>query len=195
MIIFFGKGEFESDALIKDCLNRYLKLSQCVNLQNANQTQKGESEINSLSQCQTLQQFNVKNVVISRVGKPHFENLDLKFSLSHSHGVFVLAFSKFEVGLDIEFVRELNFEKFSRLFNSDSAECFFRRWTKCEALGKYLGSGASFVMGGAKVVAKKVRNFESQGGVFTEIPLISGYTATTASMPQEIILVKYDYKS
>ncbi|HKL93719.1 MAG TPA: hypothetical protein VJZ69_00355 [Clostridia bacterium] len=176
MIIFFGKGKFDSDTLIKDCLRRYAVLLQDLRLQND----------------ATLTQKEVDSAVIAREGKPHFEHLDLRFSLSHSHGAFLLAFSANEVGVDLELVRNIEHNRFVRLIDCDSTEEFFKKWTTYEALGKYKGLGAHIILGGKEKLENEIRHFLDLGGVFTSIPAFCGYVATVASLPQEIVLIKYD---
>ena len=95
-----------------------------------------------------------------RYGKPYIsaEDLDLRFNVSHSRGIAVIAVSlKREVGVDVEFV-DRNFDVFkvapslfsavevSRLRSLPSrlqTVAFFASWTQREALLKATGDGFS----------------------------------------------------
>jgi 4'-phosphopantetheinyl transferase len=84
---------------------------------------------------------------------------DLRFNLSHSGNVVVLAFAlQAEVGIDVETVREMQdmeavaklclssaqFRAFCQLPRGDaSVRAFYRIWTRKEALIKALGTGLS----------------------------------------------------
>jgi 4'-phosphopantetheinyl transferase len=94
-------------------------------------------------------------------GKPvlaeEFAQRELRFNLSHSHGLALLALARREVGIDIEFLnRKVEHEQIATRFFSAS-ECaellalphaqrsdgFFRCWTRKEAYIKALGEGLS----------------------------------------------------
>ncbi len=94
-------------------------------------------------------------------GKPalaeEFEDREIRFNLSHSHGLALLAVARREVGIDIEFIeREVEHEQIATRFFSASecaellalpsaqrSEGFFRCWTRKEAYIKALGEGLS----------------------------------------------------
>ncbi|MDD4839344.1 MAG: hypothetical protein PHE93_01565 [Clostridia bacterium] len=176
MIIFFGKGKYESDVQVQKCLAKYANLTNDLNC---------GSHFESITE-------EIENPIICRNGKPHFENSNVKFSVSHSHGFFVIAFSDSEVGIDLEFVRKIDNRKFSRLIDFESDEDFFKKWTAYEALAKYTGKGISFIFGGIEQIEKEKAELMNEGVILTQIPVFKGYVCTAASKQQEIILVKYD---
>lgn len=100
------------------------------------------------------------NFIYTPHGKPEIANEvaynDLKFNLSHSHGLALYAFTLGrQIGIDIERVRtNLSFEKiakrffspsefnmFSALPPSERIEGFFNCWTRKEAYIKAIGEG------------------------------------------------------
>ncbi len=95
-------------------------------------------------------------------GKPtlaeQFADREIRFNLSHSHGLALLAVTRGrEVGIDVEFIeRKLEHEQIATRFFSASeceellalppaqrSEGFFRCWTRKEAYIKALGEGLS----------------------------------------------------
>ncbi|HEV2132300.1 MAG TPA: 4'-phosphopantetheinyl transferase superfamily protein [Longimicrobiaceae bacterium] len=94
-------------------------------------------------------------------GKPalaeEFAEREIRFNLSHSHGLALLALARREVGIDLEFIaREVEHEQIATRFFSRSeraaflalppaqrSEAFFRCWTRKEAYIKALGEGLS----------------------------------------------------
>jgi 4'-phosphopantetheinyl transferase len=93
-------------------------------------------------------------------GKPELaqkvQNVDLRFNLSHSHGLAIFAFSiARELGIDAEFIREdvetdeiarryfsnVEREELSSLKDADRAKGFFLCWTRKEAYVKARGKG------------------------------------------------------
>jgi 4'-phosphopantetheinyl transferase len=96
-------------------------------------------------------------------GKPHLtaphEGLEITFSVSHSFGMAVFAFTKRDtLGVDVEFIsREVDINNLAlRYFSPDESrylqhlpvkarrEVFFQIWTLKEAYIKGLGSGLSY---------------------------------------------------
>ena len=96
--------------------------------------------------------------VIKRLesGKPVFTNIPYYFNISHSCGRAVCVLSDVEVGVDIEFIKKVrafdliaeNFfapEEIKRFRSAkNSAEEFYRIWTRKEALLKKSGSGIAY---------------------------------------------------
>lgn len=98
----------------------------------------------------------------TKYGKPYLERescaFDLRFNLSHSHGLALFAFTEGrEIGVDIEWIRkgiaqEQIAERFfaseevavlRRLPESQQDEAFFNCWTRKEAFIKAKGEGLS----------------------------------------------------
>lgn len=86
--------------------------------------------------------YNIKNSIVEFYGKkPFLKNRELFFSISHSGEYIVLAFSKFDCGVDIEKIKLREFEAISKRmrFNCNTLKEFYVEWTKYEAeykLGK-----------------------------------------------------------
>ncbi|MBQ6094914.1 MAG: 4'-phosphopantetheinyl transferase superfamily protein [Lachnospiraceae bacterium] len=92
-------------------------------------------------------------------GKPYFENIPLKFSLSHSGSAVMLAVSESEIGADLQEIKQTNWEKLSERFYAEeekqrlhrllekdperAREEFFRLWCLKEAYGKWSGEGVT----------------------------------------------------
>ncbi|HEX8149146.1 MAG TPA: 4'-phosphopantetheinyl transferase superfamily protein [Pyrinomonadaceae bacterium] len=91
-------------------------------------------------------------------GKPYLQSCDIRFNLSHSGGLALLAVARErEVGVDVEEVRELeDFAQIAERFFSPaesrklrgvagpaSATAFFNCWTRKEAFIKAVGEGLS----------------------------------------------------
>ncbi|MDR2510410.1 MAG: 4'-phosphopantetheinyl transferase superfamily protein [Spirochaetaceae bacterium] len=83
-------------------------------------------------------------------GKPYIEGAPC-FNVSHSKRLVCAAFSDSEVGIDVEYVRDVNIAGISRRFSSaerdfieksaDPKAAFFYVWTRKEAFLKARGSG------------------------------------------------------
>ncbi|EGQ0296154.1 TPA: 4'-phosphopantetheinyl transferase superfamily protein [Staphylococcus pseudintermedius] len=101
-----------------------------------------------------LKDNNIKINGISRniYGKPFLIDSSTKYNLSHSNGVRVIIISDCEVGIDIEFCRELEYVTIAQTFfcnseyeyiknSKDIQKAFFRIWTLKEAYLKMNGIG------------------------------------------------------
>lgn len=103
-------------------------------------------------------------------GKPEIDgiNRSIKFNLSHSENIILLAVSeKHEVGVDVEFIRELTnmdslFEftltnderRYINEFSTDQKiKIFYRLWTLKESLVKGLGEGLSIPLNTISVLS------------------------------------------
>ena len=97
-------------------------------------------------------------------GKPRLATTDpIHFSITHSSGCVAVAFSRSEVGLDLECVREVDAPALARRFfsaeeaiaceHSADDELFFRLWTCREAAIKGDGRGLSNLLGATRVVS------------------------------------------
>lgn len=67
--------------------------------------------------------------------KPKFKNIPLCFSISHTKGIVAAAFDEFDIGFDIEIIKERNIENFARYLKKDFKNEieFYRYWTCYEA--------------------------------------------------------------
>ena len=91
-------------------------------------------------------------------GKPYFEEIPLHFSISHSGTLAAVAVSEREIGLDVQEINEIAWEKLARRFFAKEEweellclkeknpemgrEAFFQKWCRREAAGKLTGEGA-----------------------------------------------------
>jgi phosphopantetheinyl transferase len=120
MILFFAKGETESDRFIKYCYKQY---------------------------CCIMSQYGAdlpkKIEIVREEGKkPRFDTDKAHFSLSHSHGVIMAGISHTPIGVDVEKIRPTDFKSIS-FIKADSVEEFFEKWTERESYVKYTGEGLS----------------------------------------------------
>ncbi|HMS34190.1 MAG TPA: 4'-phosphopantetheinyl transferase superfamily protein [Ignavibacteria bacterium] len=105
----------------------------------------------------------------SEKGKPFINGNNIKFNLAHSGGKAVFAFTNnSEVGIDIEFMRELSdalqiakrffsdgeVKEFSEIIDCDIRTAFFNCWTRKEAFIKALGEGLSYPLNDFSVTLK-----------------------------------------
>jgi 4'-phosphopantetheinyl transferase len=78
-------------------------------------------------------------IVRSRHGKPALAGRpDLRFSVSDSGDLALVALARHDVGIDIERIRD---RPAARRAAELGVERFFERWTRTEASGKALGTG------------------------------------------------------
>jgi hypothetical protein len=77
--------------------------------------------------------------VIGENGKPSLANGAVRFNLSHSGDLAVIAVSDHEIGIDVEQIRDgFDYESIAPAANRDE---FFRAWTRKEACLKARGLG------------------------------------------------------
>ncbi len=119
MILFFSKGEVDSDDYIKYCYGYYKDIMRSHGNENL-----------------------PKEVVIIRDKgqKPKFDTDEAYFSLSHSNGAIMLAISPTEIGADIEHIREIDYKKFD-FIDAEDLDDFYFHWTEREAYLKKIGVG------------------------------------------------------
>ena len=89
--------------------------------------------------------YNIDDEIVYDGKRPHFRNNEIYFSISHSENIIVVAFDTEPVGIDIEFVRQRNFEKLAKRYNIRINEPpdFYMWWTAYEA--KYKNPSGKFV--------------------------------------------------
>ena len=100
--------------------------------------------------------MNGKDIVfhIGDKGKPYLQNKELYFNISHSGKWVVGAFSDKEVGIDVELIREPNYEVAKRFYSDIEIanlnaisnpelkkDYFFTLWTLKESYLKAIGTG------------------------------------------------------
>jgi len=103
-------------------------------------------------------------------GKPYFENFpDFHFNISHSGKYVAVAFSKKEIGVDIEAVRDVNLKIAGRFFTEQekefakNAQAFFCVWTRKEAYVKKTGCGISIPLNSFESLEnEKIKTYETR---------------------------------
>lgn len=116
MILFFTRGEVDSDKFIKYCYNYYRDIIGNEDLPKS------------------------VNIIREQNAKPCFDTDEVYFNLSHSHGAVMLGISHTPIGVDIEKIRPIDFKKFD-FINADNEEEFFEKWTERESYLKLTGEG------------------------------------------------------
>ena len=87
------------------------------------------------------------DIVLNEYGKPLISGKDVCFNLSHSNGLVVCAVSNENVGVDVEFIRDVRPLIKKKCMTSREADSiifpkdFYRIWTLKEAYFKYVGTG------------------------------------------------------
>lgn len=120
MVLFFAKGEAQSDKFVKYCYSYYRDI---------------------MSDCGNDLPQNVE-IIREEGKKPRFDTEKAYFNLSHSHGVIMLGISHTPIGVDIEKIRDIDFSKFTFIDAAD-VEDFFEKWTERESYLKLTGEGLS----------------------------------------------------
>jgi len=119
-------------------------------------------------------------------GKPYFENCNIHFSISHSGEMWVCLVADFNVGVDIQLIKEGPLEAIAdRFFSKEQAEAvrskgkkeFYRIWTAREACGKYAGTGF--------MLPEKIVPYP----VIKEVFISSDYYCMAASLKEEPICI------
>ena len=87
--------------------------------------------------------YNLKNldILTDNNGKPYFAKGGLYFNISHSKNIVLACFDSSPCGIDVEYMKDRNLEKFSKYYKEEfnNLEEFYRFWTLKEAKYK-LGS-------------------------------------------------------
>ena len=118
-----------------------------------------------------------EDAVVTRTekGKPVVDGVCI--SVSHSVDTFALLVSESNVGVDIQYARNVKSDRIAARYFSDreaayieedeSGDRFFEIWTRKEAYSKYTGKGLEQIMGKVEVLAR-------EDVAFTDIRLEDG---------------------
>ena len=120
MVLFFARGEADSDKFIKFCYGHYRDIM----------AQYGADLPKEVE------------IVRKEGEKPRFDTEEAYFNLSHSGGVMMLGISHSRIGVDIEKIRDIDYKKFD-FIDADDLEDFFEKWTERESYLKFTGEGLS----------------------------------------------------
>ncbi len=92
-------------------------------------------------------------------GKPYLKQYpEVEFSLSHAKNIITCAISNSDVGVDVEYVREIKESTIDRVFSENekkiaaySREGYIQLWTIKEACAKLMGTGLKDIWAGLEV--------------------------------------------
>lgn len=109
-----------------------------------------------LSLCAGLlvKRFVGDDIKVGKYGKPYSES-GKRFNISHSGDYVIIALSDFEIGCDIEYEKELDYERTGKIVfhknelrklseADDKKDYFYRVWTRKESFIKCIGKGFAF---------------------------------------------------
>ena len=94
--------------------------------------------------------------------------------------MIMLGISHSEIGVDIEKIRPVNFQKFS-FMDADDERDFFRKWTERESYLKYTGAGL-----------KDFRCAIPEDAHFEHFDVFEGYDACVCAEEQNITAYEID---
>lgn len=129
-------------------------------------------------------------------GKPVLADGGLHFSLSHSHGLIMLAIGPVEIGCDIERIdpdlewpplAERLFSRLERrqllaLAEAPARRAFFDCWTRKEAYVKALGLGLSHPLDTFDVsIGREARPHEQAGWIISDVAPANGYAGAVVT--------------
>ena len=82
--------------------------------------------------------YKIENREIEIINKkPKFKYSNMNFNISHSNNIILVAFDKNPIGVDIEEMKDRNFEELSKRYCKNgekfSKEIFYKFWTEYEA--------------------------------------------------------------
>ena len=102
--------------------------------------------------------MSIPNILISKNGKPYFENSKLKFNYSHSKNFIAIVISTIEIGIDIEEKTRIVSDRISNKYlnNVSSNENRIKTWVKKESYSKMLGLGLK--IGFDKINLEELKN-------------------------------------
>jgi phosphopantetheinyl transferase len=172
MLVFIKHGDYERRRFIEDCFNKYMDFSKSVKTEQL-EIAKGKND------------------------KPYFKDYpEIRFSLSHSGDIVLLAIGKTEIGIDIEKIRNLDYSSLSDRYFAEgekaeikTLEDYFRVWTRKEAYLKLTSEG---IKGLAQCDTSKPVTFEGDTIVFTPVDIFKDYMCTIAAPKQEILFMDYN---
>jgi len=128
------------------------RISKFHNWNDAQATLLGKILINKVIEDLGIDKED-SQIIYNDYGKPFFQKSQFHFNISHSGNVVVCAFSDEEIGVDIEEIREIDFDLFESCFtlqewhniqsSRDKYLNFYDLWTKKEAAIKLVGKGLS----------------------------------------------------
>ena len=173
MIVFAKYGPYERREFVETCFEKYL------------------DTIGRTKLSETVREERTAN------NKPYFKDYpDIRFSISHSGDLAVLAMTDTEVGIDIEEIKERNFQpivnrQFTDGEKSEAVDLtgFLKVWTKKEAYLKLTGDGLSG-LSGADV--SQAITLNGKRLLFTPLDVFEGYVGAIVAEEQPVIFMQLD---
>lgn len=146
-------------------------------------------------------------------GKPYIKE-NLEFNISHSGEYVVVAIDDCPVGIDIEEMKNIEFEGIAKGYYDESEykwiinhekeqqmRCFYELWTLKESYVKYVGKGLSIAFNSFRFKINEKKNlFEidknSDGEIihFKNYDLVDKYQLSICSVKDEVLVKNIDYK-
>lgn len=125
------------------------------------------------------------NLEYTSKGKPYIQGAR-QFNISHSGNMVVCAFSKREIGIDIEKIRNVNIKNFQSYFSDDEYtdivnssainKLFFQYWTKKESFAKAIGEGLTISFANVNF-NKNTINYKDQSWFNHELSIDNDFIA------------------
>ncbi|MBD7912364.1 MULTISPECIES: 4'-phosphopantetheinyl transferase superfamily protein [Clostridium] len=162
--------------------------------------------------CEKLgcKNFNIK-FEHNEYGKPYIKE-NIEFNISHSGSYVIVAIDDCALGIDIEEMKEIEFEgiakgyfdesEYNWIINHDKEKqkkCFYKLWTLKESYVKYVGKGLSIGFNSFKFNIDENRNIleidsDSEDIYFKNYDMLDKYQLSVCSKKDEVILKEVDYK-
>lgn len=97
----------------------------------------------------TNKKINLNSIKFNQYGKPYIEGYNLNFNISHSNILVACAFYQYELGFDVEYMKEeipqnivdAVFSNLEKELVSHDSRLFYLIWTAKESYIKWLGKG------------------------------------------------------
>lgn len=152
-------SKMSDDEFIKFCYGEKGTTKEKMQKLNQKRAKKLSVAAGALVRSAIAEEFNIDKDAIrfrrDKKGKPYTESAKVEFSISHSKNIAVCAISDRPVGIDIEKMRDVNFNVAKKLFTPDEQnyvfqikklqkQRFFEVWTRKEAYVKLIGFGISY---------------------------------------------------
>ena len=128
-------------------------------------------------------------VIQDRGKKPYFKDSDIKFNISHSENFWVCVIGKEEAGIDVQAIKDSDYEKLSERYFTDNEkkfvkenkrEGFFSIWTRKEAYCKFYGKSIFNSIKTTDTVSEGELVEEIDNISFTDIDIADSVKCTVA---------------
>lgn len=134
--------------------------------------------------------LTLHDIQLSEKDRPHFNQADIDFNISHSGDYVTLAIDNQPIGIDIEKHRPVRIELFKRQFStnekqqirqaSNPQEQFFDFWSIKEAAIKADGRGVA-VLSETEIISESTVQVQQVHWHYQLLPILSGYSYAVCS--------------